>query len=230
MRVLVACEYSGVVREAFRALGHDAMSCDFRETEIPGPHYLGDVRDVLDDGWDLLIAHPPCTYLSKASARWLYTSPGVIDEARFAKGMEAKEFFMSMLNAPIPRIAIENPTPLRAFELPKHTQVIQPYEYGHPFSKRTLLWLKGLPKLEPTDVLTEFGPYLPSNTGGARRGQKSTYTNIMTNKDRSRTFTGIAAAMAQQWGTDSGYTRADKRRDEAELFLFSMLRSADPLK
>lgn len=200
MRVLVACEYSGVVREAFRALGHDAMSCDFRDTEISGPHYLGDVRDIIEDGWDLMIAHPPCTYLSKASARWLYTSPGVIDEARFAKGMEAKRFFMDMLNAPIPKIAVENPTPLRVFDLPKHSQVVQPYEYGHPYSKRTLLWLKGLPELQPTDVLDEYGVYLPSNTGGTRRGEKATYTKVMTNKDRSRTFTGIAAAMANQWG------------------------------
>ena len=202
MRVLVACEYSGIVREAFSVLGHDAVSCDIRSTEIPGQHYKGDVRDILGDGWDLLIAHPPCTYLSKASARWLYTSPGVIDKDRYAKGLEAKAFFMEMLNAPIPRIAVENPTPLRAFELPKHSQVVQPYEYGHPYSKRTLLWLKGLPELQPTDVLDEYGVYLPSNTGGARRGEKSTYTKVMTNKDRSRTFRGIAAAMAQQWGRE----------------------------
>ena len=202
MKVLVACEYSGVVREAFRALGHQAMSCDVIGTEIPGPHYKGDVRDVLDDGWDLLIAHPPCTFLSKASARWLYTSPGVIDVTRYGKGKEARAFFMHLMNAPIPRICIENPTPLRVFDLPKHSQVVQPYEYGHPYSKRTLLWLKGLPKLQPTNVLTDFGPYLPSNTGGARRGEKATYTKIMTKKDRSRTFTGIAAAMADQWGVN----------------------------
>ena len=200
MRILIACEYSGVVRDAFTKQGHYAMSCDLRDTESPGMHYKGDVRDVMDDSWDLLIAHPPCTYLSKASARWLYTSPGVKDPDRYAKGLEARSFFMLMLNAPIARIAVENPTPLRTFCLPPHTQAVQPYEYGHPYSKRTLLWLKGLPMLEPTDVLDEYGPYLPSNTGGKKRGQKSTYTNIMTDKDRSRTFTGIAAAMAKQWG------------------------------
>ena len=200
MRVLVACEYSGVVRDAFTARGHHAVSCDIRDSESPGHHYKGDVRDILHDGWDLLIAPPPCTFLSKASARWLYTSPGVIDQVRYANGLDAKAFFMEMLNAPIPKIAVEHPTPLRAFELPKHSQVVQPYEYGHPFSKRTLLWLKGLPDLKPTDVLDKYGVYLPSNTGGAKRGEKATYTNVMTNKDRSRTFTGIADAMAEQWG------------------------------
>ena len=159
MRVLVACEYSGVVRDAFTARGHHAVSCDIRDSESPGHHYKGDVRDILHDGWDLLIAHPPCTFLSKASARWLYTSPGVIDQGRYAKGLDAKAFFMEMLNAP-----------------------------------------KGLPDLKPTDVLDKYGVYLPSNTGGAKRGEKATYTNVMTNKDRSRTFTGIADAMAEQWG------------------------------
>tara|TARA_R100000773_G_C4215320_1_gene114143 strand:+ start:1240 stop:1860 length:621 start_codon:yes stop_codon:yes gene_type:complete len=202
MRILVACEYSGIVRDAFIARGQDAISCDILPTERPGPHHLGDVREILHDGWDMLIAFPPCTYISRAGARWLYSSPGVIDQSRFAKGMEAKAFFLELLNAPIPRICVENPTPLKAFDLPPYTQVVQPYQHGHEFSKRTLLWLKGLPELKPTKLMTEFGPYLPSNTGGSRRGQKFTYTKVMKPKDRSRTFQGIADAMASQWGTD----------------------------
>lgn len=200
MKVLVACEYSGVVRDAFISQGHDAMSCDILPTDSPGPHYQGDVRDIINDGWDMMIAFPPCTFLSKAGARWLYKTKGVIDEVRHGQGLEAREFFMEMLEADIPLIAVENPTPLRVFDLPQHTQVVQPYEHGHPFSKRTLLWLKGLPELQPTNVISDYGVYLPSNTGGAKRGQSSTYTKIMTSKDRSKTFAGIAQAMANQWG------------------------------
>jgi len=201
MRVLIACEFSGAVRDAFLQRGHDAMSCDMRPTEVPGPHYQGDVGDVLEDGWDLMVAHPPCTYLSRAGARWLYPTAGEMDPARYEKGLEARALFMRLLNAPIERIAIENPTPLRAFDLPEHTQVVQPYEYGHPYSKRTLLWLRGLPALAPTQVLETFGPFLPSNTGGRRRGQKATRGVVSGGKAASRTFSGIAAAMAEQWST-----------------------------
>ena len=199
MKVLVACEYSGAVRDAFRAKGHDAMSCDLLPTETPGPHYQGDVCDVLNDGWDLMIAHPPCTYLSRAGARWLHGG-GNINLERLAQGMKAKAFFLSLLNAPIPKIAIENPTPLKIFQLPVNTQAIQPYEFGHPYSKRTLLWLKGLPPLVPTKVMPSWVPYLPSNTGGAKRGQKATKGIAKDWKESSRTFLGIAAAMAEQWG------------------------------
>ena len=163
-------------------------------------HIQGDVREILGDGWDLMIAHPPCTYLSRAGGRWLYPK-GELDEERHRKGLEAKEFFMQLLEAPIKHIAIENPTPFRIFELPKHVQVIQPYMFGHPFSKRSLLWLKGLTPLKATDTLNDFTPYLPSNTGGKKRGQKhKIHGAAMGKKNRSRTFPGIAAAMADQWG------------------------------
>ena len=208
MKVLVACEYSGVVRDAFIAAGHIAVSCDILPCEsdlnadkMPYKgHYQGDVYDILNDGWDLMIAHPPCTYLSKAGARWLYPTAGNLCPDRFALGMDAKQFFMGLLNADIPRVAVENPTALLAFELPKITQAVQPYEYGHPYSKRTCLWLKNLPKLEPTEVLKEFKPFLPSNTGGFARGQGGSRGVAKNAHEASKTFTGIAQAMAQQWG------------------------------
>ena len=176
MRVLIACEFSGTVRDAFIDRGHEAMSCDILPAETPGPHYLGDVRDILGDGWDLMIAHPPCTYLSRAGERWLYPVAGQIDPARLEKGRQARAFFMDLYHAPI-----------------------QPYEYGHPFSKRTLLWLRGLEPLTPTDVRSDFRPLLPSNTGGAKRGQRAT-DGARAGATRRRTFVGIAAAMAEQWG------------------------------
>lgn len=200
MRVLVACEYSGVVRDAFTKRGHAAFSCDLLPTESEGPHYQGDVRDILGVGWDLLIAHPPCTYISRAGARWMYPTAGVISSKRFAQAQKAKEFFLALLHADIPRIAVENPTPLKLVELPSHTQVVQPYEYGHPYSKRTLLWLRGLPPLTPTNILEEYVPYLPSNTGGKRRGQKATLKGVRGSKQASKFWPGIAEAMADQWG------------------------------
>ena len=196
MRVLIACEFSGTVRDAFIDRGHEAMSCDILPAETPGPHYLG-------DGWDLMIAHPPCTYLSRAGARWLYPVAGQIDPARLEKGRQARAFFMDLYHAPIQRVAIENPTPFKVFELPAPSQVIQPYEYGHPFSKRTLLWLRGLEPLTPTDVRSDFRPLLPSNTGGAKRGQRAT-DGARAGATRRRTFVGIAAAMAEQWGRACG--------------------------
>lgn len=192
MKVLVACEFSGKVRDAFAALGHDAWSCDILPTDKPGNHYQGDVLDVLDQGWDLMIAHPPCTYLSNAGARFLYPK-GIFNPERFAKGLDAKEFFMKLYNANIPKICIENPTPSRAYELPQYSQVVQPYEYGHPYQKRTCLWLKDLPKLTPTNIVTERqSSKVPGNwfnKGGKDR-----------QKNRAETFQGIADAMAQQWG------------------------------
>lgn len=192
MKILIACEYSGRVREAFKKLGHDAWSCDLLPTEIEGNHYTGSILDILDNGWDLMIAHPPCTYLSNAGARHLYPK-SILNQARFEKGMEAKEFFMQLFNANIPRIAIENPTPSKVFGLPQYTQIIQPYEYGHPFQKRTCLWLKGLQPLKPTNIVYErqstkvVGNWF--NKGGKER-----------QKERARTFQGIADAMADQWG------------------------------
>ena len=200
MKILVACEYSGTVRDAFAELGHDAWSCDTLPTESKGNHIQDDVLKQLDKDWDLLIAHPPCTYLSRAGARWLYPKAKQLDQTRYEKGLKGKEFFMKLLDSSIDKIAIENPTPFRIFNLPKPTQVIQPYEFGHNFSKRTLLWLKNLTQLKPTDIVDNYKPLLPSNTGGKKRGQKSSSGFVHNAKDASKTFTGIAKAMAEQWG------------------------------
>lgn len=200
MNVLVACEFSGIVREAFISMGHEATSCDLLPSEIPcfenAQHYQGDIFELLDNKWgwtwDLLIAHPPCTYLSNAGARHLYPK-GILNNDRFRKGLEAKEFFMRLFLADIPMIAIENPIPSTIFDLPKYDQIIQPYEYGHPIQKRTCLWLKNLPKLKPTNIVSERQSTKISgnwfNKGGKDR-----------QKERARTFQGIAEAMAQQWG------------------------------
>jgi len=192
MRVLIACEYSGTVRDAFIAAGHQAMSCDIIATDSPGPHYQGDIFDVLHDGWDLMIAHPPCTYLSNAGARFLY--PGkVLNKDRLALGMEGKDFFMKLLCCNIPKIAIENPVPSLIFGLPKYHQIIQPYEFGHPYKKKTCLWLKNLPPLMATMYVQEQeSTKIPGNwfnKGGKDR-----------QKNRAKTFDGIAKAMANQWG------------------------------
>ena len=200
MKILVACEYSGTVRDAFAELGHDAWSCDTLPTESKGNHIQDDVLKHLDKDWDLLIAHPPCTYLSRAGARWLYPKAKQLAQTRYEKGLKGKEFFMKLLDSSIDKIAIENPTPFRIFNLPKPTQVIQPYEFGHNFSKRTLLWLKNLTQLKPTDIVDNYKPLLPSNTGGKKRGQKSSSGFVHNAKDASKTFTGIAKAMAEQWG------------------------------
>jgi hypothetical protein len=199
MRVLVACEYSGTVRDAFIKAGHDAMSCDLLPTDVPGPHHQGDVFDIIDKQWDLIIAHPPCTYLSRAGARWTYRG-GKLNEERYLAGLRAKSFFMKLLNADCQMVAVENPTPMKAFNLPLHTQAIQPHQFGHPYSKRTLLWLKNLPPLIPTNVLAEFTPYLPSNTGGKKRGQSFSRGTSKNWKQSAKTFQGIADAMAAQWG------------------------------
>ena len=203
MRILIACEESQEVCKAFRKLGFEAYSCDIQECSGGHPewHIMGDaIKEAYSGKYDLMIAHPPCTYLSKAGARWMYPTAGNISKERFQKAMDAKEFFMKMLNAPIDYIAVENPTPLNVVSLPKHTQSIQPYEYGHEYSKRTLLWLKNLPPLEPTDIKTTFTPYLPSNTGGKKKGQKSSRGVAKNAKESSKTFSGVAEAMANQWG------------------------------
>lgn len=201
MRVLVACEESQRVCKAFRLLGHEAYSCDTQPTSGSHPewHLQTDVLRILDDGWDLMIAHPPCTYLSKAGARWLYGG-GEINQERYKLGLKAQEFFMKLMSSSIKKIAVENLTPLKVWELPKYTQVIQPYEYGHPYSKRTLLWLKNLPPLTPTNILKEYKPFLPSNTGGKRRGQAYSFGVARNATEASKTFEGVANAMANQWG------------------------------
>ena len=157
---------------------------------------------VIRGKWDLLIAHPPCTYLSAAGACRMYPTKGVVNHDRLKLALEAKAFFMAFINADCEKICVENPLPLKIVELPKHTQVIQPYEYGHPYSKRTLLWLKGLPPLVPTKIIDDYKPWVACNTsknkgnkdkaGVTRKGGAS--------KTRSKTFQGIASAMAEQWG------------------------------
>lgn len=220
MNILIACEESQRVCIAFRKRGHRAFSCDIQECSGGHPewHIMQDVIPILDgdctfntcdgkehtiDGkWDMIIAHPPCTYMSKAGAKWTYPKAGIIDEERLKKGLKAKEFFDKCLNADCEKIVVENPVPLKIIGLPTCSQIIQPYQYGEPYSKKTLLWIKGLPLLKPTKILNEYRPWLPSNTGGAKRGQKHTKGVVNTTKDFATTFQGIAEAMAEQWGTD----------------------------
>jgi hypothetical protein len=181
MRVLVACEFSGLVREAFRAKGHDAISCDLLDTEIPGPHYKGDVRDILNDGFDLLIGHPPCTHLAVSGARWF--------KEKEREQKEAVSFFMEMINAPIPKIAVENPISIMSRIYRKPDQIIQPWMYGHGETKSTCLWLKNLPLLKPSDIVEGRDDRIHKMPPGPDRW-----------KERSRTYPGIAAAFAAQWG------------------------------
>ena len=202
LRVLIACEESQTVCRAFRELGHEAFSCDLQECSGTNPewHIKGNaIVEAYSGNYDLMIAHPPCTFLSRAGARWLFGG-GKLNAERYEQGLYGKAFFEAMLNAPIKYIAVENPLPLKIFKLPKESQVVQPYEYGHEFSKRTHLWLKNLPKLKPTDVKERFVPYLPSNTGGAKRGQKATFKSI-SSKESSKMFEGVAKAMAMQWSS-----------------------------
>lgn len=197
LRVLVACEYSATVRDAFRERGFDAWSCDLLPTEGDERwHIQGDALEVIyGQSWDLLIGHPPCTYLSRAGARWWGTPD------RDALADKATEFVFAMRDAPVPHIAIENPIGQLNQRWRYPHQIIQPYEFGHPFSKATCLWLKKLPPLFPTDIHSRFTPLLPSNVGaGRRKGQKSSPGVVRDWKAASRTFPGIADAMADQWG------------------------------
>ena len=192
----MACEYSGAVRDAFRARGHDAMSCDLLPTDVPGPHYQGDVFNVIGDGWDLMIAHPPCTYLSSFGLHW----NGRV-EGRAAKTEDALAFVRALLNAPIARIAVENPVGCIGTRIRKADQTIQPHQFGDDASKATCLWLKGLPLLTPT-------AHVPGREVNGRfrwanqtdSGQNRLAPSADRWKLRSATFPGIAAAMADQWG------------------------------
>ena len=199
-RILVACEESQRVTKQFRALGHEAYSCDLLPCSGGHPewHIKGDaINEAYSGKYDLMIAHPPCTYLSNAGARWLYPK-GKLNNERYKKGLDAKDFFMKLLNSPIERICVENPLPSKIFDLPNYTQIIQPYQFGEPYSKKTLLWLKNLPLLKHTNVIGNYRTYLPSNTGGKKRGQSYRFVSI--NKiDSSKTFEGIAKAIANQW-------------------------------
>jgi hypothetical protein len=192
MKVLIACEYSGTVRDAFLALGHDAMSCDLLPTEREGPHYQGSVLDILGDGWDMMVAHPPCTHLAVSGA------------AHFAKKRasgvqdEALDFVRLLLNAPIPKIALENPISIISSRIRKPDQIVHPWQFGHETTKATCLWLKGLPLLVPTQIVSKgerqfyasgkSSPIWHAKSGGG------------SGKARSMTFQGIADAMAAQWG------------------------------
>ncbi len=185
MRVLVACEFSGIVRDAFIAAGHDAVSVDLLETERPGPHWRRDVRLFLGGDshgrWDLMIAHPPCTYLAVSGARWFKDRPQEM--------ADALAFVQELMDAPIPRIAIENPVSVISSRIRKPDQIVQPWMFGHGETKATCLWLKGLPKLTPTDIVDGRTPRVHHASPGPDRW-----------KERSRTLPGIAAAMAAQWG------------------------------
>ena len=181
MRVLVACEFSGIVREAFKAQGHDAWSCDLLPTDIPGQHYMDDIRHLLVPGkWDLMIAHPPCTHLAVSGARWF--------KDKLPEQAEALEFVQLLLDAPIPRIALENPISIISTRIRKPDQIIQPWQFGHGETKATCLWLKNLPLLKPTDIVEGREARVHKLPPGPDRW-----------KLRSLTYPGIASAMATQW-------------------------------
>lgn len=220
MKILVACEESQQVTIAFRNKGHEAYSCDLQECSGNHPEWhikqnvlslingncefktCDGINHIINGQWDLLIAHPPCTYMSKAGARWMYPTAGKISQERLNKALQAKEFFMKFINANCKKICVENPRPLKIVELPNPSQIVQPYEYGHPYSKATCLWLKGLPNLKATNILKEYQPYLPSNTGGFARGRGGSRGIVHNAKEASKTFKGIAEAMADQWTVD----------------------------
>lgn len=181
MRVLIACEFSGVVRDAFIKHGHDAVSCDLLPTDELGPHIQGDVLEMLGDGWDLMIAHPPCTHLAVSGARWF--------KEKQTEQAEALEFVRALLDAPIHMIALENPVSIISSRIRKPDQIIQPWQFGHGETKATCLWLKNLPKLTPTNIVDGRENRVWKMPPGPNRW-----------KERSRTFRGIANAMAEQWG------------------------------
>lgn len=194
MRVLVACEESQAVTIELRKIGHEAYSCDIEECSGGHPewHIQTDVTQLLKMKWDMIIAFPPCTYLSNAGARHLWKDH-VLNEERYMKGLEAKKFFMQFLNADCPRIAVENPVSSRVFGMPPHTQEIQPYQFGHPVQKKTRLWLRGLPELKPTNVVEYKCSCHESGTWFMKGGKDR-------QKNRAKTFPGVAKAMAEQWG------------------------------
>ena len=203
MKILIACEFSGTVREAFTKLGHDVTSCDIEPTDIPGKHYQGDVMDIINDGWDMMIAFPPCTHLAVSGARHFE------QKRKDGRQQQGIDFFMSMINAPIPKIAVENPIGIMSSLYRKPNQIIHPYHFGHEASKSTCLWLKGLPLLKHTNVVSK-GEFYISPTGkrmpvwshdvADANGKKIGYNTPEIKKIRNKTFQGIADAMADQWG------------------------------
>ena len=234
MKILVACEEFQAVTIQLRRLGHEAYSCDIQECSGGHPewHIKGDVLPLLNgdcefntmDGeqhaisgrWDMIIAFPPCTYLSNAGACRLYPKKGQLDMERYKKGLQAKEFFLKFLNADCDRIAVENPVSSSVFEMPRHTQEIQPYQFNddgtHPYTKKTRLWLRGLPMLVPTTPgCKPAGPYVPAGTGRKNREKYGAAKRGEDAKNRAKTFSGIARAMAEQWAGEAG-----SREDEHE--------------
>lgn len=217
MRILVACEESQEVCKAFRALGHEAFSCDTEPCSGGHPewHIQQDVTPLINGRctfqtadththtqagpWDMIIAFPPCTYMTNASAVRMRVKGEIVPE-RYAKAMDAKAFFMRFYNADCERVAIENPVPLKIVGLPPYSQTIQPYEHGHPYSKKTCLWLRGLPPLMATEILTEHEPYVNGGCKDAHGNYRRFQGKARDPKTRSKTFPGIARAMANQWG------------------------------
>ena len=222
MKILVACEESQAVTIELRRLGHEAYSCDIQECSGGHPewHIKDDVLPLLNgdcefntkDGerhsiagrWDMIIAFPPCTYLSNAGACRLYPKKGQLDMERYQKGLQAKSFFLRFLNADCPRVAVENPVSSSVFEMPRHTQEIQPYQFNddgtHPYTKKTRLWIRGLPILIPTTPdCNPVGPYVPAGTGRKNREKYGAAKRGEDAKNRAKTFSGIARAMAEQW-------------------------------
>lgn len=219
MKILVACEESQAVTIVGREKGHEVYSCDLQECSGGHPewHIKGDVLPLLNgncrfqtmDGewheingkWDMIIAHPPCTYMSNAGACRMYPRKGKVDPARYEKAMEAKKFFMAFYNADCPRIAIENPTPMRLIGLPEYTQATQPHDHGDPYTKRTCLWLIGLPPLVPSNPVAPVGPYVRGNaeTWKKQAAKGFVYGKEKSAKHRSKTFPGLARAMIEQW-------------------------------
>jgi hypothetical protein len=204
MKVLIACEFSGAVRDAFIRGGHEAMSCDLLPNETLGPHYQGNVFDIINDGWDLMIAHPPCTYLTLSGNKWFKPEFQERFPTRHKDREDAIKFFMDLVNSNISKFAIENPIGVMSTKWRKPDQIIQPFEYGHNTTKATCLWLKGLPKLQPTNIVGK-GEVVISKSGNRMsrwyyETSKLPIKGGIRAKARSVTFQGIADAMAQQWG------------------------------
>ena len=202
MRVLIACEFSGTVRDAFIAKGHDAMSCDLMPTDRLGPHYQGDVFDVINDGWDLMIAHPPCTYLTVTGNKWFKPEYASRFPTRHLDREDAAKFFLALANSNIPKIAIENPIGVMSTRYRKPDQIIHPWQFGHEASKSTCLWLKGLPNLVPTNIVGkgEFITYKSGKRMTKWYADAASLSPKEREKVRNTTFQGIADAMANQWG------------------------------
>lgn len=196
MKVLVACEFSGIVREAFKVKGHDAWSCDLLPTEIPGQHIQGDVLAILNDGWDLMIAHPPCTFLCVSGIRW-----NTNNSDRKEKTDQAIDFVNKLLYSKIPKIAIENPISVISSRIRKPEQIIRPFQFGYGSTKATCLWLKNLPKLQPSNIVNKE---IYISKSGRKWDKWFFESSLISNLEersmfRSRTFQGIANAMAEQW-------------------------------